>query len=349
MSSDLRTTDRARQRASALIHLPALLRECSTPLSSVLKGTGVGANDLDQDAFIPYRAMLTVLDQAAELTGREDFGLRLGRQQTLASLGPLGRLMTCAPTLGVALADFASFQISNSTGSAVYAFRTPGELGLGYAIYDLADRASIQIHDVVLSTGCSLVAELTRGSVRPVEAWTMRPSPADARPFLFLADGPVLFGRAQTMLFFPSEAADFRLPSADPAARASALAEVENQLVKVPGGLSTKVRHAVRTLMVTGKYRLSDVAASLGYHPRTLRRRLADEGVTFSALQDNVREAVARELLSLTVVPIGDISVALGFSTHSAFDRAFRRWSGTMPSEWRKTHAAMASLPQPDN
>jgi AraC-like DNA-binding protein len=314
-----------------------------------LESAGIGVDDLNPDTFIPYRAMLAVLDRAAELTGREDFGLRLGRRQTLASLGPLGDLMACAPTLGVALADFASFQISNSTGSTVYAFRTPDELGFGYAIYDLADRASVQIHDVVLSTGCGLVSELTGGNVRPVEAWTMRPQPADARPFLSLATGPVLFGQAQTMLFFASDAADFPLPGADPAARASALGDVEKQLEMLPGGLSTEIRHAIRTLMVTGKYRLADVAAFLGYHPRTLRRRLADEDDTFLALRDNVREAVARELLSLTEVPIGDISMALGFSTHSAFDRAFRRWSGLMPSEWRKTHAATASVLRTDN
>ena len=343
MSRDLPAASHARQRASALLHPPAMLAEAGVPLGTVLDGTGVSAGDLAADAFIPYAAMVAVLDRAAELVGDEDFGLRLGQRQTLASLGPLGRFMGCAPTLGIALADFARFQISNSTGSTVYAFRTPVEFAFGYAIYDLGDRASIQIHDVVLSTGCSLISELTRGRVRPVEAWTMRPPPVDPTPFLSLADGPVLFGMEQTTLFLRSDAAKFRLPGADPAARVSALGEVEKQRAMVPGGLSSEVRHAIRTLMVIGKYGLSDVAEYLGYHPRTLRRRLASEGSAFQDLRDDVRHAVARELLSLTKVPVGDITLALGFSTHSAFDRAFRRWSGDTPVEWRKAHTASGS------
>lgn len=343
MSRDFSTAVPARQRASALVHLPKMLAEAGIPFAAVLDGTGIGVEDLAPDRFVPYSAVLEILDRAARFTGCEHFGLRLGKRQTLAALGPLGRLMRCAPTLGVALADFARFQISNSTGSTVYAFRTPMEFAFGYAIYDVGDRASIQIHDLVLSTGCSLVAELTGGRVRPVEAWTMRPPPADRTPFLSIADGPVLFGQQQTTLFFRPDAAAFRLPGADFAARASALAEVEALLALVPGGISGEVRHAIRALMVMGKYGLPDVAAHLGYHPRTLRRRLAGEGTAFLALRDNVRHAVARELLSLTVVPIGDISLALGFATHSAFDRAFHRWSGETPLDWRKAHATSGS------
>jgi AraC-like DNA-binding protein len=73
---------------------------------------------------------------------------------------------------------------------------------------------------------------------------------------------------------------------------------------------------------------------TLGLHPRTLRRRLREEGQTFERLRDGVRFAVARELLVLTDIPAADVGAFLGFETPGVFSRAFRRWSGTSPSRW---------------
>jgi AraC-like DNA-binding protein len=66
-----------------------------------------------------------------------------------------------------------------------------------------------------------------------------------------------------------------------------------------------------------------------------LRRHLAEEGITFEAVRDDVRFVLARELLALTDLPIGEISASLVFSNQTAFVRAFRRWSGSTPSQWR--------------
>jgi AraC-like DNA-binding protein len=81
---------------------------------------------------------------------------------------------------------------------------------------------------------------------------------------------------------------------------------------------------------------MAAVAVEMGLHPRTLRRRLADEGETFEHLRDDVRFAVARELIELTGIPISEVADFLGFSSLAVFSRAFRRWSGASPLEWRR-------------
>ena len=78
------------------------------------------------------------------------------------------------------------------------------------------------------------------------------------------------------------------------------------------------------------------VAAHLGFHPRALRRALASEGTTFEAIKDEIRYAVAQELLCLTQLPAADVSMSLGYGTPSAFVHAFHRWSGTSPIRWRR-------------
>jgi hypothetical protein len=149
------------------------------PLQAVLVGTGVTINQLRSDALIPCAAYSAILDNAARLSDRDDFGSLLGRRQTLAALGPLGDVMRHAATLGEAIAAFAAFQIRNSTGGAVYLLRSERDVILGYGIYDPMVRASHHIYDMVLAVGCNLVAELTQGSVGPAEVFSLRPKPGD--------------------------------------------------------------------------------------------------------------------------------------------------------------------------
>lgn len=321
----------AMQRAAGLVELPALLGD--VPLAEVLAGAGVTPADLRPDAFIPYAAFLDILERAARLTGREDLGLRLGLRQTLAVLGPVGALMRLAPTLGTAWSDFAAFQIANSTGSAVYLHRTREDFVVAYGIY--AGPVSPQMHDAVIGVACMLMRELTGGRVGPTEIMTMRPRPRDPGPWTRLADCPVRFGESQTGLVLPSGAFGFPLPGADRRAHAAAFAALSAKLASTPSGRARQVAHALRPLMLDGRSGMAEVAGELGTTPRTLRRALEREGTRFEAIRDEVRFAAARELLTLTALPVGEIAMTLGFSTHGAFTEAFRRWSGTSPVAWR--------------
>ena len=76
----------------------------------------------------------------------------------------------------------------------------------------------------------------------------------------------------------------------------------------------------------------------LGLHPRTLNRRLHQEGTAFKRVVDEIRFEIARQLLTSTAMSLTQISAALDFSEGSAFTRAFRRWAGETPTDWRIRH-----------
>lgn len=79
------------------------------------------------------------------------------------------------------------------------------------------------------------------------------------------------------------------------------------------------------------------VASDLCLTPRTLRRRLDDEGTTFSAIRDEVRLALAEELLSMTELSIGEIAGRLGYADPTCFTNAFKGWKdGMTPLAWRR-------------
>lgn len=80
---------------------------------------------------------------------------------------------------------------------------------------------------------------------------------------------------------------------------------------------------------------LTSTANRLAVTPRTLQRRLREEGTTFAVLQDRARHVAALRLLRENDVSLGEVSFLLGFSQPSAFNRAFRRWRGTTPQRFR--------------
>lgn len=330
----------AMQRAAPLMPLVPLLAELGTSLEAVLKGTGVSLDQVSQDGFIPYVAFGAILDNACRLTGRKDIGLLLGQRLTLSLLGPLGEVMRHAATLGEALATFCALQIHNSTGAAVYLIRMNRNAILGYGVYVEAEPASPLIYDAVLAAGCRLIAELTAGGVSPEELLVSRAAPDDPAPYHQLAPCPIRFGQAQTAMLLPGAALDFTMPDADVARAGAALAGFAEAASATTGDMTGQARHALRPLLLSGKGGMANVAARLGLHPRTLRRRLVQEGTTFEAIKDEVRYTVARELLLVGALSITDIARTLDFAGTGAFVHAFRRWSGKPPGQWRKDRAA---------
>lgn len=329
-----------RQRATILTHLPPILAELEVPLESVFEGTKIAPDELVPGAFLPYGGVLAMLDRAAEISGREDIGILLARRQTLASLGPAGEVMSRAGTLGEALNDYVQFQIWNSTGAAAYLYRTSRDFAFGYGIYDPAGINAVHIHDLVLATGCMLVFMLTEHQVQPIEIWSMRPPPANPAPLEDFAGCPVLYGQEQSCIFLPPFAANVSLAGADRAAHDAELAKLAARTVAGSWSKAAVVRHALRAAIMSGCTSMPDVSAQLHQHPRSLRRALEKEETTFTALRDEVRYIVARELLSLTSLPIRDVALALNFSSISTFTHAFHAWSGTSPTGWRRIQIA---------
>lgn len=317
--------------------LPPLLTELGVGLDAVLEGTGVAPDQLRPDVFIAFGSFLAILANAARLTGREDIGLLLGRQQTLAALGPLGRIMRHAATLGEALVDFTKFQINNSTGGAVYLMTADQAVILGYGVYDLGERGSPEMQDMVLAVGCNLIAELTNGVISPEEVFLSRPTPKNPSLYRNLASCPVRFEQIQTALLLRASALAFPLPQADIALYEQGVAGLLSALERPHDETSRKVRHLLRPQLLMSQGNMKDVAGRLGMHPRAMRRRLQQEGTTFEAIKDEVRYVVARELLMIPALNITDIALTVGYSTASSFVHAFRRWSGVSPGAWRES------------
>jgi AraC-like DNA-binding protein len=107
---------------------------------------------------------------------------------------------------------------------------------------------------------------------------------------------------------------------------------------RLPGprlGIVSDVRQAILESLPENPG-ADDVARNLHLSTRTLQRKLAGAGASFSEVVDGVRSELAKEYLLDHSVRISEVAFLLGFSEQSSFNRAFRRWTGEPPRRWRE-------------
>ncbi len=111
--------------------------------------------------------------------------------------------------------------------------------------------------------------------------------------------------------------------------------ETELAKFKDDSTLDKRVKIQISHTLSEGLPTISDIAGNLAMSGRTLQRRLADQGHSFQTLVDDARRELAERLLASSNHSLSDIAFLTGFSEQSAFNRAFKRWSGQTPRSFR--------------
>ena len=147
---------------------------------------------------------------------------------------------------------------------------------------------------------------------------------------------PIRFSAGRNALLLPLDLLDtpMRFPCA-PLAKAFAL-RADEQLVRLAGqdNLSQRVRQLTAEHLSSGQVTMQWISRCLGLSPPTLRRHLQTEKATFTEIVDEVRRQLAEQELR-GKRSVSEIAFSLGFSSVSALDRAFKRWFGMLPTEYR--------------
>ncbi|MFT4171978.1 MAG: AraC family transcriptional regulator [Rhodocyclaceae bacterium] len=97
-----------------------------------------------------------------------------------------------------------------------------------------------------------------------------------------------------------------------------------------------RVRRALIELLPSGRSGRGDIAERLSMSERTLQRRLAEQGLTYAEVLDTLRRDLAADHLRNSRTTVNEVAYLLGFSEVASFNRAFRRWTGASPSQWRE-------------
>jgi AraC-like DNA-binding protein len=103
-------------------------------------------------------------------------------------------------------------------------------------------------------------------------------------------------------------------------------------------GIKAKVRSKLMEMLPAGTANEYKLANTLGLSPRSLQRKLKDEQTSYSELLEETRRQLGKQYLSDSRLSINEITYLLGFSEPASFSRAFKRWTGHSPTEYRNTN-----------
>jgi AraC-like DNA-binding protein len=202
------------------------------------------------------------------------------------------------------------------------------------------------IMDAMLFGCVSMGAQLTGSVVDGLRIVRRGPEPAYFQRFRSQIPVPVEFGATENALVIPAARLDLPARFTDDQLAASSRAQCEEALRQLTedAGFACRVRRVIETSHPFPP-KLARVAGTLFVSERTLKRRLQEEEASFQQLVDQVRLERAQDLLRSTGMNLSQIADALGYADAANFTRAFKRWTGTSPSQYRSAPARSASTP----
>lgn len=328
-------------RIGPLRPLAAFLREHEVDPAQVLGACSLPAAAFDDpDLSIPFRTAARLLQQGGRAADRADIGLRVGERVDFADLGVLGMLVQRAPTVGGALDCLVRYFHLQDRGSVAYVRRPDARLAaLGYAIFG-TDTPGIGLAlDAVIAMAMTTLRGLGGPAFRAAEVHLAHAAPTDAAPYRRLFAAPIVFDAPHSEIRFDAGWLHAPNVGADAIGHDLARRVARGAAAGADRGMTEAARGAVRALAMSGSLSGPAVAAALGLHERTLRRRLEAEGASLKALIAQARFEIACQLLRETRLPLAAIAAALRYADASALSRAFKAACGASPGRWRAREA----------
>jgi AraC-like DNA-binding protein len=323
-------------RVGPLMAIPALLREFGHEPKDILATAGLKLSQFsDPDVEISYLALGKLLAQCVTTTGCEHFGLLVGERAVPSSLGVAGFMLQNAPDVASALRDFVQhIDLYDHGGTAVLQIQSQ-VARISYAVFIPEIEAAEQIYDAALGIGCNVMRSLCGDSWNPSEVLLPRTVPADIKPFRRFFRAPLRFNAEQAAMAFPASLLKQKVRGADDFLHLHLEREAARLHETRETNIVDELRVLLRKSILAGRCTVDDIAGRLCLHERTLNRRLHEQGTSFRREYENIRFELAQQLLVGTSMPIMKISTALNYCDASAFNHAFKRWTGETPARWR--------------
>jgi len=290
----------------------------------------------DADARFPQDAMTRLWQRAVELSGNPAIGLNMAKVVRPASFHVVGYALMSSRTLKEGFTRLVRYQRIIGEGADLSFRPTPQGYELILAIHGDRLPAARQSMEASLAYSLAFCRWMTGQPIKPLQVLFQGPPPADLKPFEQVFQGPLRFNADHYGLLFERADMDMPLPTAN-----ESLAQLHDRFAGeyLARFADTRVTHAARQvlcrLLPQGEPKREAVAQALHLSQRTLQRRLQEEGGSFQQLLDDTRRELAQQYLAQPGLSLLEVAYLLGFADPSNFFRAFRRWFGLTPGEYR--------------
>lgn len=305
---------------------------------AVLYGTGLSQADLENDdTWISYRTTMQIIQNAYRLSGRPALGLEIGNVEDISTYGILGYAMLSCATVEEALRVGEKYQRTAQNLCDVMLEEEQDKITIHAATPFVLNLRQHHFAIEELFAGVmEVVRALTGESVYPEEVRCAYARPEHAGVYSSTFCCPVNFNSAGNAMVLGRKLLDLPVRQANKfnARMSEKLCQEITRKYIGEEDLATRIRHII--LLVPGEFPSETaVADKLAVSGRTMRRQLGELGTSYRYLLDQVRSDLAQQHLSNSTLSVEQIAQLLGYTETTNFRRAFKRWLGLSPSEYR--------------
>lgn len=309
---------------------------------AIFDAAGLDPSSLqDPNARFPAARMSQLWQLAEEKTGDPAIGVAIGMRWNPTTFHALGYAWLASATLAQAFHRLARYSRLINDASEF----TLATVGTNYLVTGAVKDPGFVLSPIAIQATAVAVVRMCRmaqgESFSPVEVqFPFAPTAATLALEVNLR-APLRFGCDRAGMLIDRQDMERPLPTSNPELSRSNDEIVMKYLGRLDQQqLTQQVRRCIVEALPSGRIREEDVAAALNLSTRTLQRRLLEEGVNFGELLQAVRRELAQNYIDDSQLNVSEIAYLLGFSDQANFTRAFKRWFGTSPSDWRKRKAA---------
>ena len=288
-----------------------------------------------EEFFALYRAI-------SEVSRDPAIGLKLGTEERIERYDPIVIAALCTRTFRDAIGRLSRYK-QLVCPEKIDLVERGSECAVHFSWLLAQEPEPAMLVDVCFAW---IMTVARRGSGRPIRPKLVEFQRPEAHRGIYEKhfQCPVKFKAARNVLVFSKADMDGPFLTYNPDLLAAVAPQLEAELKQqlAEQDLREQVKGILKRLLAGERPGIQDVARELRMSTRTLQRRISEDGATFQELLEEARRELARHYLTHSSLELNETAYLLGYEDANSFFRAFHKWEGTTPGQWRVSHAAQA-------
>ena len=310
-------------------------------LPKLLSNTRLSVEDfLEESTLLTAEQQVRILENALRLSGDEAFGLTVGKMLTPGAHGAMGFLVNSSPNLLTAMQAFQTFSPTRLSFVRIELIASKHWLECHYHIdLDVSEDVLRCLAEASAMTFFDCAEHIIGAPLEDAISYFKHRKPSYAQRYAECLPGRIEFSHDHTFVRIPIEVCRVANISANQENYLLAFKQCEAMLSQLHAG-ENNYEIKLRKLMLShppGTLNEEDAAATMFISKRTLARRLRTEGTSFRQIRDSILSQQASSYMRDNKMSVEAIAAVLNYHDSSNFRRAFKRWFGMTPEQYRKT------------
>lgn len=305
-------------------------------LSRLLEGTSLSPRQfMEMEGYINWADQHRIIANALRMTPAPGLGLMAGERYSLMTHGLAGVAAMACPTVLAGMQTLIRYQPTRAQFARLALETTARQLILTFEITVEQDAVTVFLLEALLVSLMSSLRFLIGDNVRHISVDLTVPEPDYSEQYRRHVPGDIRFSQPQNRVVLPLEYGQIPVPTRDSNIQRWAVQQCEQQFQRLQQATTFTARTLAILRQSSGQPTSQDqIAFMLNVSPRTLLRRLKEEGVTYKQLVDEEQKRLAQYYLDHTGLTVETIAEQIGYHDLSSFRRAFKRWFGMLPSHY---------------